>query len=105
MVAFFKLGVSIYREKVEWKTHKITPELVVTVTFDPEKISSPENLLVDLKNEFADAYSAIYGYSPIILLVPVGFRFQYLEASDFVSCLPGETRKQLKRALYKQNGF
>ncbi|NBU99232.1 MAG: hypothetical protein EBS19_13655 [Spirochaetia bacterium] len=105
---YLKLGLSIYRDKAVWKTHESRPNQVVTVMFDAEKVANPDKIAIELKNEFSDAYSAIHGYPPIVLVVPNGFRFQFLEATDFVSCLPPKAKSQLKTALYmdrdRENG-
>jgi hypothetical protein len=98
---YLKLGLSIYKNKAVWKTHEARVNQVVTVMFDPEKVENPDKVAIQLKNEFSDAYSALHGYPPIVLIVPNGFRFQFLEATDFVSCLPPKAKSQLKTALYR----
>jgi hypothetical protein len=101
MYYYMKMGFIIFKNNLEWKTHNSSQNLVVTVTFDPLKIKTPESLMSDIRNQFSDAYSSIHGYAPIILVVPTGYRFQFLEASEFVDCLPPIAKKNLKTALYQ----
>jgi len=101
MYYYMKMGISIFKNNLEWKNHITSQNLVVTITFDPEKVRNPESLMSEIREQFSDAYSSIHGYAPIIIVVPIGYRFQFLEASDFVDCLPSIARKNLKTALYQ----
>lgn len=98
MIDFMRLGYSLWRTKTKFNVKE--SKEVVFLHFNPEMIAKPDNVIIQIKKEFCDAYKKLRGIDPIVIALPLGYSMSFLDMKEFVSILPTDARNSLQTALY-----